>query len=167
MHGVKLVENKMPFHCEHSLAIINLAQLFLYSLYIYCILLHHLEQHSWNGEPSDPSTMNQQEHWGNLAWFVVGVVVVVDVVVVIFFFVCWAMGPMLSIMTIYKVLLLLVLHCERPRQLIALACIGIVPRPRPDFWLHNSTLVCIPACCWLKYTQRRAPASRYIVRIRC
>jgi len=28
------------------------------------------------------------------------------------------MGPMLSIMTIYKVLLLLVLHCERPRQLI-------------------------------------------------
>ena len=118
---------------------------------IYCILLYHLEQHSWNGEPSDPSTMNQQEHWGNLAWFVVGVVVVVDVVVVIFFFVCWAMGPMLSIMTIYKVLLLLVLHCERPRQLIALACIGIVPRPRPDFWLHNSTLVCIPACCWLKY----------------
>ena len=38
--------------------------------------------------------------------------------------------------------LLLVLHCERPRQLIFqhLRVFGIVSRPRPDFWLHNSTL---------------------------
>ena len=36
---------------------------------------------------------------------------------------------------------------------------GIVPRPRPSFWLDAY------ACWGLKYTRRRAPTSRYIVHV--